>query len=255
MFGEVAELYDRHRPSYPSALVDDLTRDAGVRPGDRVLEVGAGTGKATALFAARGLAVVAVEPSHEMAALARRNLAGYRQVEVVESDFERWEPGGETFGLLYSAQAWHWVDPNVRYQRARRALVAGGLLATFWNRAAWGPSELRNALLAAYDAVAPGMSAQGPMHPANASPEGDENWPGEIAGVTEFEDPAQRRYRWSRDYSAEDYVGLLSTLSEFRLLGDAARRRLLSAVRQTIEEHGGVLSMPMLTVVNLARAV
>jgi hypothetical protein len=50
-FGSVAELYDRSRPSYPPALVDDVLGLVGVAP--RVLEVGAGTGKATVLFAAR----------------------------------------------------------------------------------------------------------------------------------------------------------------------------------------------------------
>ena len=44
-FGNDALRYDRARPTYPTALVDDLL--AG-RPGDqlRVLDVGCGTGKA-----------------------------------------------------------------------------------------------------------------------------------------------------------------------------------------------------------------
>ncbi len=50
-FGSVAELYDRARPSYPEALVDDVIAFAGVMPPTRLLEVGAGTGKATRLRA------------------------------------------------------------------------------------------------------------------------------------------------------------------------------------------------------------
>jgi tRNA G46 methylase TrmB len=58
VFGEVAELYD----SYPPALVDDLVAMAGLDGGQAVLEVGAGTGKATVLFAQRGIPVLAIEP-------------------------------------------------------------------------------------------------------------------------------------------------------------------------------------------------
>src|ERR1700758_672913 len=122
-FGGVADLYDRARPSYPSALVDDVLEYAGVAPGEaaRAVEVGAGTGKATVLFAARGLDIVALEPSAEMAAVARRNFAGYTNVRVAETEFERWAPEHE-FRLVFSAQAWHWIAPEVRYVAARAAL-------------------------------------------------------------------------------------------------------------------------------------
>lgn len=70
----MAELYDRSRPSYPPALVDDVLEFAGAVPGsaDRALEVGAGTGKATTLFAERGVSVVALEPGGALAAFWTR---------------------------------------------------------------------------------------------------------------------------------------------------------------------------------------
>jgi len=46
-FGSVAEQYDRHRPGYPPQLVDDILTYADAHAGDRALEVGAGTGRAT----------------------------------------------------------------------------------------------------------------------------------------------------------------------------------------------------------------
>src|ERR1700744_4942951 len=90
VFGEIAALYEASRPSYPEALIDDLVAWAshGVdRPS--ALEIGAGTGKATRLMAARGVAVTAIEPSSEMAAVARRLavLTG-GAVDPIQSDFE-----------------------------------------------------------------------------------------------------------------------------------------------------------------------
>jgi len=91
-FDEVPELYDRARPGYPAALFDDLIRDASLRPGSRVVEIGPGTGQATRALAERGLAVTAVELGPGLAAVARRNLAGFPGVEVVTADLETWEP-------------------------------------------------------------------------------------------------------------------------------------------------------------------
>jgi SAM-dependent methyltransferase len=178
LFGEVAELYDENRPAYPSALIDDLI--AGLPAGARVLEVGAGTGKATTMVAARGVPVLAIEPSRGMAEVLRRNCAQFDDVEIVQSDFEHWQPAGEAFPLLYCAQAWHWIDPAVRYQHAASALSEGGRLAIFWNRPAWGRTPLRVELARVYQRVVPDLVPTGPLHPANMNPDGDEDWIAEI---------------------------------------------------------------------------
>jgi SAM-dependent methyltransferase len=255
VFGEVADLYDRHRPAYPPALIDDLLAGAGLRDGHRVLEVGAGTGKATAMVAARGVRVLAIEPSPSMAAIARRNCGADPNVEIVESDFEQWDSGGERFPLLYAAQAWHWIDPQRKYGLARRALIPGGLLAAFWNRAAWDSTELRNALIAVYERLVPDMPTDGPMHPANPAPGADEDdWAAELAGVSGFDDLTRRSYRWGQQYTATEFAGLLATLSETRLLDPEVRGRLLATVSDTVAAHGATMTMPIVTYLHTARA-
>jgi ubiquinone/menaquinone biosynthesis C-methylase UbiE len=54
-FDDVAERYDRARPGYPAELFDDLAALTGLRAGDRVLEIGPGTGQATLPLARRAL--------------------------------------------------------------------------------------------------------------------------------------------------------------------------------------------------------
>src|SRR5215472_649245 len=87
-FDSVADIYHQARPEYPSALYDALIELAELRPGDRLLEVGCATGKATIPLAARGYPVTCVELGGELAARARRNLAVYRGVEVLQGAFE-----------------------------------------------------------------------------------------------------------------------------------------------------------------------
>ena len=71
-FSHGADVYAVARPSYPDAAVDFL-----VPPGaQRVLDLAAGTGKLTASLVARGLDVVAVEPSEPMLERLTETLPG-----------------------------------------------------------------------------------------------------------------------------------------------------------------------------------
>ena len=127
-FNEDAERYDRARPRYPAQMFDDLAA-AGLLPA-RVLEIGCGTGQATVALAERGYRIVAVELGTEMATVARRNLARFDSVEVVTAAFEDWPLPDEPFDVVFSATAFHWVDPAIRVPKSVDALRPGGVLAT-----------------------------------------------------------------------------------------------------------------------------
>jgi len=254
VFGEVAELYDRHRPAYPDAVIDDLVELAGLEPGALVLEVGAGTGKATSMFAARQMRVLAVEPSAEMAAVARRVCADYHDVQVEQSDFERWEPGGRAFPLVFAAQAWHWVDPAVSFTKAARVLTPGGVLAAFWNRPLWIRAELREVVLDAYQRTVPEiLDESDPIHPANSLPGDGQDWRRGVAATSGLGAAEVRDYEWTETYSADDYAALLETHSTVRVLDPDRRSALVHAVARAIESHGNELRLPFLTRLCLAR--
>ena len=132
-FDAVAGDYQDARPEYPDSLYSALLALTGVRPeADALCEVGCASGKATLPLARRGFAITCVELGAALAAEARRNLAAFARVTVVNADFEAWPPpAGETFGLVFAATAWHWIDPAVKYRKAASLLRPGGHLA-FW---------------------------------------------------------------------------------------------------------------------------
>jgi SAM-dependent methyltransferase len=257
VFGEVADLYDRVRPSYPDALVDDVIELSGVAVSGRALEVGAGTGKATEMFARRGVAVHAIEPSGEMAAFARRRCAEFDDVTFEECDFEDWHGPEHEFALVFSAQAWHWVAPELRCARARAALRDGGLLSVFWNRPDWDRCELRDELRDTYSRTAPDFGPDpGPMHPGSEiAPDRWEDWHAEIAEAAGLEEPGVRFYESTGEYGPERYVELIGTSQDHILLPDAERDALYAAVADVIDRHGGTLTLPIVTKLCLARAV
>jgi hypothetical protein len=171
---------------------------------------------------------------------------------VVESELERWEPT-ERFPALVSVQAWHWVAPDVRYERAHGALVADGTLAAVWTFPDWALCGLRDALCDAYRLTAPQLAPHFPMHPASEPTRLAGDWPAEIDASRRFGDPQVTTHPWSQPYTSAEYVELLQTHQDHILLATEDRRSLLAAIAAAIEgEGGGMLTMPFVTRVCLA---
>jgi trans-aconitate methyltransferase len=116
-FDLAAADYQRTRPVCPPQLFDDLIDRAGLAAGDRVIEIGCGTGQATVPLARRGLAVTAIELGAELAAVARQRLAAFPAAEVVTCSFEDWEPDGIRAGAVVAVTSLHWIDPQLRYAK------------------------------------------------------------------------------------------------------------------------------------------
>jgi ubiquinone/menaquinone biosynthesis C-methylase UbiE len=166
VFDEIAAEYDRHRPAYPDELVDQACRTAGIGSGDHVLEVGCGSGQLTRGLVARGLRVTALEPGKSLVALARQNLQGAGDVEFVNAQFEDALLPREQFQAVFSASAFHWIDPKVSWQKTADVLVSGGTLALVQYFGLEEPRSKRDqeAVLAAMRKVAPDIAASWPAY-------------------------------------------------------------------------------------------
>lgn len=125
-FDDVALEYDRSRPSYPEELIADACRVAGITAGDRVLEIGCGSGQLTRSLVARGLYVVAIEPGERLVSLAAENLRGSGTVEFANARFEDAPVPEGYFRAVFSASAFHWVDPDVSWEKVAGVLAPGG---------------------------------------------------------------------------------------------------------------------------------
>jgi SAM-dependent methyltransferase len=237
VFGEVADDYERFRPDYPSALVDDLFAIAGLAAGDRVLEIGAGTGKATRLLLARGLDVTALEPDPAMAAVAQRQAPA---ASAVLSGFEDWPLPSQPFTAVVAAQSWHWVDPAIGPGKAADALRPGGWLALLWNRPDLAGSTWHDDLQPIYKRVVPGMEHTLEKTFADSLGRAVD----QIARSGRFGDPVERRYPWVARYTTGEYLDLLNTHSDKRILPEGQRTALFEAIRTSLDAAGGVIDHP-----------
>jgi ubiquinone/menaquinone biosynthesis C-methylase UbiE len=129
VFDAVAEEYDRERPSYPPELIEIAIERGALTAGDPVVEVGCGTGLLTAGLLAQGLRVDAVDPGENMIKLARRRVGESAAVRFHLGRFEQVDLPESAFAAVFSATAFHWVEPKVGWARAAGLLRPGGIIA------------------------------------------------------------------------------------------------------------------------------
>ncbi|AHH96133.1 hypothetical protein GCM10010174_43340 [Kutzneria viridogrisea] len=120
-FSGFAELYDRVRPS-PPAEIADLLRGWIAAEDPEVVDLGAGTGLATALWPR----AIGVEPSAEM-----RAIAVARGLTVLEGTAERTGLPDACADVVTAGQALHWFDPDRALPEVARLLRPGGVFAAF----------------------------------------------------------------------------------------------------------------------------
>jgi SAM-dependent methyltransferase len=229
-FGKAADSYDRARPDYPAGLYEDLIAATGIEPGDRLLEVGCATGKATRPLARRGYPITCVELGEELAAGARENLAPY-DVEVVHGRFEDWDRGG--FALVYAATAWHWIDPELRYRRAWETLREDGHLA-FWSATHVLPEQggdpFFEQIQLVYDSIGDGLPEGMDWPRPGKLPESRE----QITATGLFDVTLIKQYDWEVEYTAEEYIALISTFSGHIAMEEWQRERLFGETRRLL---------------------
>jgi SAM-dependent methyltransferase len=200
VFDQVAAEYDRHRPTYPEQLIDLACELAGLERGDRVLEIGCGTGQLTRSLLARGLHVTAIEPGARLAGLALQRLQGTGELELVNARLEDARLPHEHFLAVFSASAIHWVDPDVGWQRAADALVPDGTLALIQYFGLHEPrgGDDQQALLSAMTAIAPEIARSWPRHRELEST---------LAGVRERCENISKVWAWLGGYElAREYA-------------------------------------------------
>jgi ubiquinone/menaquinone biosynthesis C-methylase UbiE len=211
-FDQAADVYEKSRPEYPSTAVDWL-----VPPGAKtVLDLGAGTGKLTRALVARGLDVIAVDPSPKMLDQLRDAVP---EAIVREGTAEDIPLADASLDAVLVAQAWHWVDQDLALPSVARVLKPGGTLGLVWNvrdeRVPW-VAELTRV-----------------MHPATGETFVEE---GEIKRGP-FGEIAKAIFEWSREFTREDLLDLVRSRSYYITASASEQARIIAGVGELLDTH------------------
>jgi len=239
LFNEVAVKYDKRRPKYVPVLFDDIKEYANITEAKSVLEVGCGTGLATEPFLKTGCRLIAIELGDNLAAYTREKFKDYANLEVVHCAFEDY--AGETdFDMVYSATAFHWIPPEVGYQKAYDLLKPGGTLGLFWNRPAVNSEDpLHQRIQLVYREFLPEWTQRKARNDYNSKYETVKK---QIA-QTGFIDLKFKLYHDTRTMTGIEYVELLDTYSDHRALPDSIRTPFYRSIQKAIEEFGNQLTI------------
>ncbi len=266
-FDDAAFDYDQFRPRYPRALFDDLAQAGEVTSATRILEVGCGPGVATEEMMARGWSVLGVDPGEQLARVAREKF-GDERFAVEVATFDEWQPHGRVFDLLFSASAYHWVAPTLRWVKAAEVLVEGGVIALASNKPVAEGSfhvfseatrELRITHGVDDERETPDIAdLRGIARDAGddvgalweaMSPQGSTVVAGEL-----FAAPDVRFYPWATTYPTPAALGLIGTYSRFLVMESAQRAALFEHLAQVIDrQYGGSLTRHYVAVLATAR--
>jgi SAM-dependent methyltransferase len=126
--------YDRFRPGYPDELFDVIQARLQLPARPTVVDLGAGTGRASLAMAELGWRVTSVEPGKAMLELlhAAATDAGL-VVSTVQASAEETGLDPESADLVTAAQAFHWFEKDRAMDEIARILRPGGGVALFWN--------------------------------------------------------------------------------------------------------------------------
>ncbi|MDQ2847852.1 MAG: methyltransferase domain-containing protein [Actinomycetota bacterium] len=232
-FDSAAENYQQARPEYPEELYDMLIETAGLRVGDRLLEIGCATGKATIPLARQGFQIIGIEIGPRLVAAARHNLAAFPLVTIIEADFESWRPPNDLpFDLVFAATSWHWIDPAVRYRTAWELLRPAGHLA-FWSATHVFPNggdPFFAQIQDVYDEIGKGK----PANPIRPRPGELPDQADEIRRSGLFDDIQVRHLDWEISYPADEYIALLDTFSGHIAMPAPKREQLYTEIRHRL---------------------
>lgn len=237
-FNEDVTNYDKMRPTYVSDLYDDVISFAELSENKKALEIGIGTGQATLPFLKTGCTLTAIELGENMASFVNEKFAKHPNFNAINSAFESAILSNNTYDLIYSATAFHWIPKDIGYTKVFNLLKSGGTIALFWNHPARKEGEFEAAIQNIYSKYR--NPSKSPAHRFS------ENKCLEIVDTIkkyDFVDVEYKLYRNTRSFNASQYMDLLNTYSDHRAMGEEARINMETELSDVTNSFGGKIDI------------
>ncbi len=250
-FNTVARTYEKMRPGYVSELYEDIFQYIPIDKTSNVVEVGIGGGQATLPILRTGCMLTAVEYGDNFAELCRDKFKEFPAFSVVTSKFEDFKCDDNTYDLIYSASAFHWIPEEIGYPKVFDMLKSGGVFARFANHPYKdkGREELHVALQKIYSVYMPGTQSDNEYSEADAKKRAD------IAQKYGFIDISYKLYHRIRTFTAKEYILLLNTYSNHIAIEENTRKKFYSEIEKTIDHFGGQIDIYDTIDLQLARKI
>ena len=248
-YSPVANIYYSARPPYPKENIDRAVTLAQLDSDASILEIGCGPGNATVAFAKFGFSMKCLEPNQDFCNLLRDNCASYPNVTICNTSFEEWKTEVQQFDAVLSANAFHWIPPEIRYVKAAKALKQDGSLILLWNLTPEPRYEIYQAIKEVYKAYAPSLVR---YEGVGMQTEILNSFEQNILNSGCFKQLLTKQISCEVTYSIDEYFNLLSTL---RKLQPQTKKLLFEELRSQLEKFGDNIQLTFLSAVHVAKKV
>ena len=255
-FDTVAEQYDMWRPTYVSELFDDIFMYSNISAQSNALEIGIGTGQATKPILKTGCNIIAVEIGKNLAELTRQKFKDYTNISIVNSSFQSFECKNESFDIVYSASAFHWIAEEEGYSKVYNILKTNGTFARFASHPYYnfeGQEELAEKIQYIYFKHMPNPNGETSPKTMIRYAEEDAERRSAVAKKYGFSDIKTKIYYRDLVYSSDEYLNRLAIESDKIALDSHVRNQFLKEIKDVVDEYGGKIIIKDMIDLNLAR--
>lgn len=227
--------YDRWRPRYCNELFNDIIEYSKLNAEKESLEIGCGTGQATEPILKTGSSLMAIELGENFTEFTRNKFKAYKNFQVKNADFEKFALENNRFDLVFSGTAFHWIPEEIGYPKVYNILKSGGTIALFWNKPA--PKGFDDQLHLKMQEVYQKYFGPEIVEKARFERENPQERYAKIKGTIErygFVKAECRLYKQVSEFTADEYVSLISTYSENITLPEPIKSQFLTGIRDTI---------------------
>lgn len=243
VFNDIISDYEIARPGYKSDLFRDIVDYSMIKNDAKILEIGSGPGQATEYFVKNGYSITGLELGEKQVEYLLEKYSEYQNFNALCTSFENYSCEQETYDLIFSATAFHWVKPEIGYPKAFNLLKRNGVMAVFWHMSSIiePKTEMLNQIRNIFRTYAPDLDTYITMEEA----EDLHNLRiSEIGTNNLFDKPVTKIYKWDDEYTTQRYLKLMNSYSDFHGLSDEKRKAILDTIADYIDSKKGKIVVP-----------
>lgn len=248
IFNKAAEYYDKFRPSYPQEIIEALISEAKIFKGSKLLEIGAGSGKATSQFVGKGFDILCIEPGEDLVRIGNERFKS-DTIEFRLGRFEQIQLSEENFDLVFAAQSFHWIPQPIGFEKCHRILKSQGSLAILYNMYLVEDNEQDRELLS----LSKKHGGFADFVTANQSDERIKLICTDIENSKKFTTAKVFKKHWVKEYTADEYYGFVLTGNKMLQKNEEEKAQIYEDIKCLADKFGGTITRTYLCVAYISK--
>jgi SAM-dependent methyltransferase len=252
-FDSIASTYNSTRTGYPDEIYDLAGKVGHLGSKSRILEIGAGPGIATQELVDRlGCFVDVIEPGISFCEILASKFSTNPKISIQNYSFERFDSTFK-YDAIFSATAFHWIEPKVKYIKSSDLLSKNGILVLYWNNYLLANRSINELAQVVYQKYFPNQDYSVSMYEIQERKIQERQR--EISESKLFKLIESKVFKRLVQFPLEKYIDLLRTFSDNLVLDKSVSELLFREISTCIGGNSPTVEVEILTNLEIARKI